>query len=105
MSEQQSSSLQEKAARAFYEEFFAGLIGCAEQGWDDLPEDSRELMVRAQGAAIAAVREHLSEPSLERLEDICGHGLMCGDRPYKSLEREARKEWRRQLAAAFEGGP
>lgn len=57
------TTLRERAARAAYEAYFAGLIGCCEDAWDELPPEHQERLMRAQDAAIAAIREHLSEPS------------------------------------------
>ena len=51
---------------------------------------------------IDVVRKHLSNPSIDRLENICGCGLYCGDRPYKQLVDEKLEEWRDQLKAAFD---
>lgn len=42
----------EAAARAAYEEYNSGLIGCCEPAWEELPVEHRERLIRATWAAI-----------------------------------------------------
>ena len=88
------TTLRETVARAAYETYFAGLIGCCEDAWDDLPLEHQERLMRAQDAAIAAVREHLSEPS----EAVIEAGGIALDGP----DDRAADVWRAMLAVAFE---
>ena len=51
----------EKGAKAAYEKYNEGLIGCCEPSWDELPEDFKDRLRETTKAFIAAIREPTNE--------------------------------------------
>ena len=54
-------NLWRELAKAHYEEFFSGLIGCCESRFEDLPPDYIERLERSIQAALKVLREHSIE--------------------------------------------
>ena len=53
----------EAMARAAYENYMDGLIGCCELSWTGLPQDHRDRMIESQRAALTAALDCMQSPS------------------------------------------
>lgn len=58
----------EKAAKAAYDNYFNGQIGCTEPSWADLPPDYKDRLFHSIKAAIETLREPTEEMEAEAKE-------------------------------------
>lgn len=68
----QDTGLVEDCARAAYEHYFDGLIGCAELPWIELPESHKDRLIAAHKAGLTAILPRLSETSQKLLRKELG---------------------------------
>ena len=83
-----------RVARAHYEAYFEGVLGCCEQAWDEVDEPRRGQFM---GAAIAAMRE-----PTQAMVNAGADEVGPKDERYETEWLAARDGWREMIDAALQ---